>query len=342
VSANWITWIAGLLTTLTISTSALAQPQGPEGAVVFIAAGYVKNGSFVQVSEASGFVVHKDGWVATAKHLTVVSVPEGELRVFRGSLASRKATSLELFEIPGPVTSADIALLRFPPALGIVWPYLKILSGHSAQLNQKIVAHGFPLKQDLTARPGEITSLMGPMGSLQVNAGFAPGMSGGPVLLAGSRCVIGVVAGGSGYPGYDFVTPIQSAKSLLDQPPAEFVTIIASSSDQDDVPEAQYERSYQIDETNDEHNASKSSKTYTRTFQADPNATIISARYSETSQNGSGDKVLNIGADRKSVEFRFRLESGPFYDRWRGWWHGQVILTQQHESTSASRSGPDC
>jgi hypothetical protein len=32
------------------------------------------------------------------------------------------------------------------------------------------------------------------------------------------------------------------------------------------------------------------------------------------------------------VSFKVRLESGPFYDRTRGWWHGQIILTQQRDS----------
>ena len=48
-------------------------------------------------------------------------------------------------------------------------------------IGQKIVATGFPLGQDLSIRPGQVTSLSGPNGTIQTNWS-ARGMSGGPVL----------------------------------------------------------------------------------------------------------------------------------------------------------------
>jgi hypothetical protein len=67
-------------------------------------------------------------------------------------------------------------------------------------------------------------------------------------------------------------------------------------------------------------------------FQADPGAEITTARLAEESAAAAYDEVLNIQGDRSKITFKFRVESGPFHDRWRGSWHGQVVLTQQRDA----------
>ncbi len=145
--------------------------------------------------------------------------------------------------------------------------------------------------------------------------------------------MIGIVAGGGDAPTFDYFSPVQYAKPLLEVPPAEFVTEVTTTGGAANTSQAPlFDRSYQIDETRDEHAEAKTSKNYSYDFPADSGAKIVSARYVETSANAASDKVLNISSDRTNVNFKVRLESGPFYDRWRGWWHGQVILTQQRGS----------
>lgn len=308
-----------------------------DASVVFIEAGYMEGGVFIRVELGTGFIVHPDGWVVTAKHVTEVAVPEGKIRQFRGAVASFTAPPSQLFEAPAPVVSSDVALLRFSPHLRPAsnpWNCLKVKASHSFRNGDKITAYGFPVGKELAVRPGVVSELLGPKGSIGVNAGLAPGMSGGPVVLSETRCVIGIVAGGSGYPTFDYFTPAQYAKPLLEVPPAEFVTEVTPSGGDANASKAPlFDRSYQVDQTRDEHSdANRTSKDYAFDFQADSDAKIISARYIETSANAASDKVINISADRTKATFKVRLESGPFYDRWRGWWHGQIILTQQRES----------
>jgi Trypsin-like peptidase domain len=324
-----------------LSISGLAaratEPEPPTSSVVFIEVGYMENGVFQEVEEGTGFMVHPMGWVVTAKHVSGAEVPAGKIRFIRGAVKSRTAGPNQLFEVATPVVSADIALLRFSPYLRSDWPFLKIRANHAFRLLDNVTAYGFPEQKDIEARPGVVSNLAGPRGSMGVNVGLAPGMSGGPVLLGAGHCVIGVVAGGSGYPNFDYFMPLQFAKPLLEVPPAEFVTEVTAPADGDGAAQAPiFERPYAVDETFDEHKEGKSSKTYSIDFQADPGAKITAARLAEESAAAAFDKVLNIQADRSKVTFTFRLESGPFYDRWRGWWHGQVVLTQQRDTPQAS------
>jgi hypothetical protein len=267
-------------------------------------------------------------------------LPPGKIRYFRGAL-SRSAPPNQLFETPAPVVSSDVALLRFSPNLRSTWNCLKVKASHSFVNGDKVTAYGFPKGNDLAVRPGVISELLGPKGSIGVNVGLAPGMSGGPVVLTDTRCVIGIVAGGSGYPSFDYFTPAQYAKPLLEVPPAEFVTEVTPGGGDANTSKAPlFDRSYQIDQTRDEHSdANTTSKDYYFEFQADSGAKIISARYVEASANKASDKVIDISGDRTKATFKVRLESGPFYDRWRGWWHGQVILTQRESETSQSKAG---
>ena len=312
--------------------SSMEAAEPAESSLVYIEAGYMENGTFKRLEEGTGFIIHPSGWVVTAKHVSEAVVPPGKIRYLRGAVKSNTATPFQLFATAVPVVSADIALLRFSSNLRTDWPFLKIKANHAFNRRDNITAYGFPIGSDLWVRPGVVSDLMGPMGSIGVNAGLAPGMSGGPVLLGNSRCVVGVVAGGSGYPNYDYFTPTQYAKPLLDVPPAEFASEITAPGDGGGPAQAPlFDRSYRVDETYDDHKADKSSKTYSLDFQADTGAKIVSVRMVEESAAAANDKAVNIQGDRTKATFKFRLESGPFFDRWRGWWHGQVVLTQQQE-----------
>jgi S1-C subfamily serine protease len=256
---------------ITVGIAADSQVE-PEKAVVYIQVGYRENNVFSPVEDGSGFLINSAGWVVAAQHVIDTKVPLNKTKEIRGAVGSITADAHQLFLSPGAVVSADVALLRFSPLLSNNWPHLKILLNHTFSFHDNIVAYGFPhipQLQELSTRTGKVSGLLGPHNSIQVNAGIAPGMSGGPVVLEGTSCVVGVIAGGSDYPNYDFVIPVQYARALLDVAPAEFVTVITQFG-QGSAAADLFDRSFQVDETYDEHMPfSKSSHNYDIPFTAD-------------------------------------------------------------------------
>lgn len=219
-------------------------------------------------------------------------------------------------------------LLRFPPGLGDGFPYLCVAKQPGIGLGDDLTAIGYPLGNDFSIRPGKVTSFSGPLpGLIQTNQGLARGMSGGPVLND-KKVVVGVVYGGlDGQSNFDFFTPTNLMLPLLDIPPPSndggcAPTPVA-------LPKT-FERSYQIDETNDDHQGfAESTKSYSIKKDADPNTIITDVRVVNQSDTRVSDLNINIAPDRRSAELRFKLAAGPVFDRWRGWLHGQFILTLQ-------------
>jgi hypothetical protein len=210
----------------------------PDDATVYIQAGYKKDDVFKVVDQGTGFIVNQTGWVLTAKHLLDTTVPPEYKKEFRGAIKSNTNSLLAMFVVPGTVVSADIGLLMFSPQLQQKWPYLKVLPDSPIDTTTKIEAWGFPVGDEMAYRPGSISGLTGPNASVQVNAGLREGMSGGPVLLEGTRCVIGVIAGGTNYPNYDYFTPIRYVRPLLEEAQAEIVAIdnVSSGCSQESIP----------------------------------------------------------------------------------------------------------
>ena len=90
-------------------------------------------------------------------------------------------------------------------------------------------------------------------------------------------------------------------------------------------------RTFTISETKDDHPVvlAPHAKNYERRFNAEPGYRITACNIAAATANKSQDVTCNIDAGRTSAAFRFRLESGPAIDRWRGWWGGTVTLQQQ-------------
>ncbi len=258
-----------------------------------------------------------------------VQVPSNAQLIVQGSIRSRHSTKFPLESPPRGLVASDIALLRFPPGLGIEFPYLCVTKHPQIRNTQTVTALDFPLAFDLAVRPGAVPSLSGPNGLIQTNLGLAPGMSGGPVL-DDRGSVIGVVHGGiPGQSSYDYFTPVNMALPLFDTPPASYVgeTCLVNAAT------PKIERSYQIDETYDEHiGIAPTSKEFRITKQADPDHVIIDARMVPQSETRVSDLTISISPDRRAVELKFKLTAGPAFDRWRGWLHGQLILTMQREN----------
>jgi hypothetical protein len=97
---------------------------------------------------------------------------------------------------------------------------------------------------------------------------------------------------------------------------SELVSKLLEVSDNPSGPQTIMRR-YQIDETKDDHPVvfDSNSRGYERRFDTDPGYKIVNVRWIPESVANASDINQNISADRKSVTFSFRLNSGPQVDR---------------------------
>jgi hypothetical protein len=56
---------------------------------------------------------------------------------------------------------------------------------------------------------------------------------------------------------------------------------------------------------------------------------ITGCSFTPISANNESDVKCEIKDSGRRAEFSFSLESGPFYDRWRGWLYGVVVVTEE-------------
>lgn len=91
-----------------------------------------------------------------------------------------------------------------------------------------------------------------------------------------------------------------------------------------------FSRSFVVSETKDDHPVlvRPHSRPYRRHFQAESGYRITACAFSALSANHTQNIACSVAPDGRSAVLTFRLESGPAFDRWRGWLHGQVNLAQ--------------
>lgn len=89
--------------------------------------------------------------------------------------------------------------------------------------------------------------------------------------------------------------------------------------------------SYSVDETNDKHQgltANKASYT-TGIINSTPGYKIIDYKLDKLSVTKLSDEKIELSNEGRAIQFSYKLESGPIYDRYRGWLKGRLILTEQ-------------
>jgi S1-C subfamily serine protease len=172
-------------------------------------------------STGSGFVLDKDGTIATNAHVvegaTKVSVRFGD-----GATHSAR--------ILGVDKSTDLALLKIDPK-GVDLHPLVLGSSKGLQVGDPTVAIGNPFGLDRTLTTGVVSALQrqikAPNGFtidhvIQTDAAINPGNSGGPLLDASGR-VIGINSqietgdGSNGNVGIGFAIPIDTVKQKLNE-----------------------------------------------------------------------------------------------------------------------------
>jgi S1-C subfamily serine protease len=172
------------------------------------------------VSTGSGFVLDKDGTIATNAHVvdgaTKVSVRFGD-------------GAAHVAKVLGVDKSTDLALLKIDPKGADLHP-LQLGASRGIQVGDPTVAIGNPFGLDRTLTTGVVSALQrqirAPNGFtidnvIQTDAAMNPGNSGGPLIDATGR-VIGINSqietgsGGNGNVGIGFAIPIDTVKQKID------------------------------------------------------------------------------------------------------------------------------
>jgi len=168
----------------------------------------------------SGFVLDKDGYIATNAH-----VVEGAKSVTVSFSENGDAIDAE---VKGVDTSADLAVLKVDPSQVKDLTVVPLGDSSKAQVGDPVIAIGNPFGFSRTVTTGIVSGLQrqiqAPNGFtishvIQTDAPINPGNSGGPLLDASGR-VIGInsqiaTGGGQGSVGIGFAVPIDTAKKLF-------------------------------------------------------------------------------------------------------------------------------
>lgn len=270
-------------------------------------------------SSGTGFVISKDGYILTARHV-VRSDEQMEIATLTGAIGSRAANP-EALEVIAENSNFDVALLRF---INTAPSRDHVTVGNPApvEVGDRVGSMGFPAGQEFTAKRGDLSSKGGPGASWITSINLNPGDSGAPVFDPEGRAVAVVVSRLSEYERINFALPISHAADLL---AIAAVKIGEPSRTAEDVLKV----SYPVNETRDEHEGVfESSEVLVRTFNARDGYKIVSERLERDSDTRVSDVELERSADGSSVRLKFRLTSGPVFDRYRGWLRGRVETEQ--------------
>jgi hypothetical protein len=108
-----------------------------------------------------------------------------------------------------------------------------------------------------------------------------------------------------------------SVNSAIQPPPLQKITMV-----------------YRVDDENVDHSSiSPTEKSFERSFAAQDGFRITSASFQSASANHVKDgprfAIVDNGA---RIIVRYTLESGPFFDQWRGWLVGSINTTQERRA----------
>ena len=111
-------------------------------------------------------------------------------------------------------------------------------------------------------------------------------------------------------------------------PPSAATAITGLPSVADAVGAGQTKVTFQLSETQNTHVAGATLREYQKNFPAPAGSKIVDVSISVASANHvrNGPSV-RISNDGKMASVHYSIESGPLWDQWRGWLHGDVYLT---------------
>lgn len=137
-----------------------------------------------------------------------------------------------------------------------------------------------------------------------------------------------IIPGGAIGPGWAVAVASEAADPIATDPLPPPAPTISSEASAPEEPE-DVAVSYTLSQVKDDHGLAAGSKAYRKVFNAQSGFLIEECDFSAASANHESKVSCEIAPDRKSAILSFTLQSGPFFDRWRGWLRGTVSLNQR-------------
>lgn len=146
-------------------------------------------------SQGTGVLVSSKGHVLTAKHVVQESAASTCEGIIENSTLTGSRRKLEIDQI---TKNEDAALLHFLPSHNENFPYVKYCKFDDSFRNRKVIAWGWSeaTEGQASSRPGSISTTTPDInGTIQTTAETTQGISGGPVVLEDSSCLVGIALG---------------------------------------------------------------------------------------------------------------------------------------------------
>ena len=300
----------------------------------------IEDGQKVSVSDSdsgSGFVMDREGQILTVAH-HFPELHENETMLIHGEteklngIDDRQRFSLKIKFID---RVADVAIL-VPTTPTKLTPIPLMWDSHPKE-GDEILIRGFPLGGELESMNGIIRKTPDDF-LVKSSALLRAGYSGAAVYNMDGQ-VIGVVQRGEpvadipdkkvmGLGEFFLLShvknklPQQLISSLLNQEASPTVT----------SPKGQARFTYTIDVMKDDHPdpISPHKREYgTGIIKAQPGYKIVSYEVVNYSANGLSNAHAIIPEDKSSIDYKYTLESGPVWDRYRGWFKAELITIQE-------------
>ncbi|RVK67257.1 serine protease [Sinorhizobium meliloti] len=171
----------------------------------------------------TGFIVHADGQVITAKH--VIDAPRecvDDCKLQSRTLYVGEEETEQKATVEEENDKQDFALLRLKTVSG-GWPFLPIAYDEDSQLEvgEIVVALGIPQGFDATVTPVSIVTSMNaqidnqPKSFRQTSLSLSEGMSGGPVFDGAGRAVGLSILTNEDVPNVGYVSELTRVRALL-------------------------------------------------------------------------------------------------------------------------------
>jgi V8-like Glu-specific endopeptidase len=307
--------LPGLILLLPAGPPALAEIH-PES-IVYIEC----SGADGKTTRGTGVIVSDRGRILTAKHVA----PTGYQ--CKGIKASAATTPIRKLIRRKASTSYDAMLLEFvaePEEAFHPVRYIRLTPDLQAET---ITAYGFPRDGvgQVSVRTGSIsTTTPDEQGNIETDALTTSGMSGGPVFLDRNDGLVGTVAGGAFDPATG--APASFAVLAAEQIANELELVMLPQLPGAGCPE-KHRRINQVQFA--ENSPSPTVREYTEIVEADTHCRITSVDPTVLSANHSTDPIVAIAPDGRSATITFSLESGPVFDRYRGWIDLELKVHQQ-------------
>lgn len=284
----------------------------------------------------SGVMVDAGAHVLTAKHLLPSSIADAGDGFLISTLAGWTGASID--ESQSITAHVDYVSARYDFAIlgysGRAPQARAVCTRAPPRAGEPLLVMGYPGGGNLTMTAG-IESGEGQDGQFRTDASVGIGNSGGPVLSSNGQ-LIGLLLQEpkfkEGEIQLGYFLPMDLVQSDLRN---HGMTLLKPCPEGEDVVMGAKPKLLQlrwadhVDRLQETHEAGVTRTDYDDVFPAQSGFVIATAEFHASSANKivAGPDVV-VSPDRNSVHVRYSIESGPFYDRWRGWLDGTLQTVQ--------------